>query len=70
MKLENGYEEVTITVSKTIQEKPFEPLHVSVSVKKMVKKGQVEDQIRETTDMLESEICDFLGIEPEDDVPF
>jgi len=71
--LVDGFEELTVDVSKTIQEKDFEPLKIRLSLKKMIKPEEISDEIREVSEILENEICDIMGIESnpdDDDVPF
>lgn len=56
-------EEINVTISKTIQEKDFEPLRMEVSLKRMVKPNEVSSQIREVSELLESEIVNFMDVE-------
>ena len=60
--LEDGFEELKVHVSRTIQIKEFEPLKISASLKKMVKPNEVSDTIREVTELMEDDINMILGI--------
>jgi len=60
--LEDGYDEITVTVAKTLQEFEYEPLKMVATLKRMVKPEEVSSGIREISEILETEICDFLDI--------
>ena len=60
--LEDGYEELVVEVTKTIQVHEYEPLKVRVALKKHVLPEEVSAEFRKTTELLETEICDYLGL--------
>ena len=52
--------DITVTVSKTMQEKQFEPLKIEVSVTKEVPLTEVDNEIRQTYEQVEEHIDELF----------
>lgn len=52
--MEKNQLEITVTISKSIQEKQYEPLVVSLSATMMTDNEYVDDDFNDTMDLLES----------------
>lgn len=61
--LENGYDDLLIEVTKTVQEFEFEPLKVRVALTRRVLPTEVSSTFRQVTEQLEEEICTFMGLD-------
>lgn len=55
-------EEINVVMSRTIQVRDFEPLRMEVSLKRMIKPDEVSSEIQNITEILETEIVNFLDI--------
>lgn len=56
--IEDGYDEIEVHVSKTIQEEQFEPLKFAVTLKRMIKPEEISSEVQDITEILENEIAD------------
>lgn len=63
MLLEDGFEELTIEFSKTIQDLDFEPRRITVRLKKMCEADKYPEEINRITDLMELEVFNALGME-------
>lgn len=63
--LPEGLDEVHVTMSKTVQEKEYEPLKITVSVRRTVPIDELSDNFRDITEILDNEIAEAFGFEDE-----
>lgn len=61
--IQDGYDELTVSVSKTVQEAPYEPLKMDAKLKRIVKPNEISSEMQEITEILENEIADYFGLE-------
>jgi len=60
--IEDGYDEISIFIKRTVQIKEYEPLTVGVTLKRMIEPEERKKEINNLMIDLEEEVNYFLGI--------